>query len=235
MSDHMKRLAMPRTWAIPKKTHVWAAKQRPGAHSVDESVPAGMLLRDMLGVADTAKEAKRMIADRDLIVNGKKVKDAKAPVGIMDTVSIPKLNANYRILLTGKGKLTAVPISEEDTKWSLFRVEGKNKVAGSKLQVNLSSGRNILISENKYKTGDTLKMTFEGNEVLAVYPYDVNAVVLVINGRHAGKVETIASVKDGSATAAATVTFESKTETVKDNVFVIGTGKTEIVLPEASE
>ena len=73
MSDHMKRLAMPRTWAIPKKTHVWAAKQRPGAHSVDESVPAGMLLRDMLGVADTAKEAKRMIADRDLIVNGKKV------------------------------------------------------------------------------------------------------------------------------------------------------------------
>ena len=219
MSDHMKRLAMPRTWAIPKKTHVWAAKQRPGAHSVDESVPAGMLLRDMLGVADTAK----------------KVKDAKAPVGIMDTVSIPKLNANYRMLLTGKGKLTAVPISEEDTKWSLFRVEGKNKVAGGKLQVNLSSGRNILISENKYKTGDTLKMTFEGNEVLAVYPYDVNAVVLVINGRHAGKVETIASVKDGSATAAATVTFESKTETVKDNVFVIGTGKTEIVLPEASE
>lgn len=235
MSDHMKRLAMPRTWAVPKKTHVWAAKQRPGAHSVEESIPAGMLLRDMLGVVDTAKEAKRMIADRDLLVNGEKIKDAKTPVGIMDTVSIPKLGQNYRILLTDKGKLTAVPISEEDAKWSLFRVEGKTRVSGGKLQLNLSSGRNILIPENKYKTGDTLKMTFADNEVLEVYPYDVNAVVLVINGRHAGKVETIESIKDGSATADATVLFQSKTETVKDNVFVIGSGKAEIALPEASE
>ena len=48
MSDHMKRLAMPRTWAIPRKVHVWAAKQTPGAHSVEDSMPAGMVLRDML-------------------------------------------------------------------------------------------------------------------------------------------------------------------------------------------
>ena len=60
MSDHMKRLAMPRTWAIPRKVHVWAAKQTPGAHSVEDSMPAGMVLRDMLKVCDTAREAKKM-------------------------------------------------------------------------------------------------------------------------------------------------------------------------------
>ncbi|MBQ5447482.1 MAG: 30S ribosomal protein S4e, partial [Candidatus Methanomethylophilus sp.] len=88
MSDHMKRLAMPKTWPIPKKVHLWATKQSAGAHSVDSSMPAAMILRDMLKVCDTAKEAKKIIAARDLIVNGKAVKDAKAPVGLMDVVSL---------------------------------------------------------------------------------------------------------------------------------------------------
>ena len=55
MSDHMKRLAMPKTWPIPKKVHLWATKQSAGAHSVASSMPAAMILRDILKVCDTAK------------------------------------------------------------------------------------------------------------------------------------------------------------------------------------
>ena len=40
MSDHMKRLAVPKAWPIPKKAHIYATKQRPGAHSVSTSLPA---------------------------------------------------------------------------------------------------------------------------------------------------------------------------------------------------
>ena len=161
MSDHMKRLAMPRTWAIPRKVHVWAAKQTPGAHSVEDSMPAGMVLRDMLKVCDTAREAKKIIANRDMIVNGRKVKDAKAPVGIMDSIAIPKMNLYYRMLLTGKGKLTVVAIPEEEAKWVLCRVENKTKIAGGKLQLNLSGGRNIILDANQYKTGDSVKLDLE--------------------------------------------------------------------------
>ena len=57
MSDHMKRLAMPKTWPIPKKVHLWATKQSAGAHSVENSMPATLVLRDMLKVCDTASES----------------------------------------------------------------------------------------------------------------------------------------------------------------------------------
>lgn len=235
MSDHMKRLAMPRTWAIPKKIHVWATKQSPGAHSVEESMSAGMVLRDMLKVCDTAREAKKIVANRDMIVNGKKVKDVKMPVGIMDTIAIPKMNIYCRMLLTGKGKLTTVSISEEESKWILCRVENKTKIAGGKLQLNLSGGRNVILDANQYKTGDSVKLNLENNEIVASYPLAENATVLITNGRHAGKVETVETVSISSASSANIVTFKSKSETVKDNVFVIGTGKSEITLPEASE
>ena len=233
MSDHMKRLAMPKTWRIPKKVHLWATKQSAGAHSVDSSMPAAMILRDMLKVCDTAKEAKKIIAARDLIVNGKAVKDAKAPVGLMDVVSLPKSGANYRVLLTSKGKLTLVPITADDARWILCRIENKTKVAGGKIQLNLSSGRNVLLDENKYSTGDSVKLCLETNKIVADYPLAENAVVLVISGRHIGAVETVDKYTDVNTPTENTITFKDNSETVKKNVFVIGSGKSE--LPEVSE
>ena len=233
MSDHMKRLAMPKTWPIPKKVHLWATKQSAGAHSVDSSMPAAMILRDMLKVCDTAKEAKKIIAARDLIVNGKAVKDAKAPVGLMDVVSLPKSGANYRVLLTSKGKLTLVPITADDARWILCRIENKTKVAGGKIQLNLSSGRNVLLDENKYNTGDSVKLCLETNKIVADYPLAENAVVLVISGRHIGAIETVEKYTVVNRPTENIVTFKSNTETVKANIFVIGTGKSE--LPEVSE
>ena len=233
MSDHMKRLAMPKTWPIPKKVHLWATKQSAGAHSVDSSMPAAMILRDMLKVCDTAKEAKKIIAARDLIVNGKAVKDAKAPVGLMDVVSLPKGGANYRVLLTSKGKLTLVPITADDARWILCRIENKTKVAGGKIQLNLSGGRNVLIDENKYSTGDSVKLCLETNKIVADYPLAENAVVLVISGRHIGAVETVDKYTVVNRPTENTITFKDNSETVKKNVFVIGSGKSE--LPEVSE
>ena len=233
MSDHMKRLAMPKTWPIPKKVHLWATKQSAGAHPVEDSMPATLVLRDMLKVCDTASEAKKIVAARDLIVNGKAVKDAKAPIGIMDVVSLPKMGSNYRVLLTSKGKLTLVPISADDAKWILCRIENKTKVAGGKMQLNLSGGRNIVIDANKYSTGDTLKLNLEDNSIMADYPLAKDAVVLVISGRHIGAIETVEKYTVVNRPTENIVTFKNDTETVKANIFVIGSGKSE--LPEVSE
>ena len=233
MSDHMKRLAMPKTWPIPKKVHLWATKQNAGAHSVASSMPAAMVLRDMLKVCDTASEAKKIVAARDLIVNGKAVKDAKAPIGIMDVVSLPKMGTNYRVLLTSKGKLAFVPISADDAKWILCRIENKTLVAGGKVQLNLSGGRNVLIDANKFSTGDTVKLSLEDNSILADYPLAEGAVVLVISGRHIGAIDEIAKYTVVNRPTENIVTFKNETETVKANIFVIGTGKSE--LPEVTE
>ena len=235
MSDHMKRLAAPRTWPLKRKVAVWAAKQSPGAHSLDSSMPAVMVLRDLMGICDTAKEAKRVIGNRELKVDGRAVKNPKAPVGVMDVVSIPKMGLNYRMLLTDKGKLTLVPISEEEATWKLCRIEGKTKIAGGKIQLNLSGGRNITLDANNYKSGDTLKIDVAEQKVLDCYALVEGASALIINGSSTGKVEIIADHVVVRGPSENVIKFQSGIETVKKNVFIIGSSKPEIKLPEASE
>ena len=233
MSDHMKRLAAPRSWPLKRKVNVFIAKQTAGAHSIEESMPAVTVLRDMIGACDTAKEAKRIIGNREMIVDGKAVKSPKAPVGFMDVIQVPKMGLTFRMLLTDKGKLTLVPINADEARWILCRIENKTKVAGGKIQLNLSGGRNILVDENKYSTGDSVKLCLENNKIVADYPLAENAVVLVISGRHIGAIETVDKYTVVNRPTENTITFKDNTETVKKNVFVIGSGKSE--LPEVSE
>ncbi|MDR1690491.1 MAG: 30S ribosomal protein S4e [Candidatus Methanoplasma sp.] len=235
MSDHLKRLAAPGTWPLKRKISVWATKQSPGAHSLESSMPAAMVLRDMMKVCDTAREAKRIIGNRELTVDGVPVKNPKAPIGVMDTVSLPKMKLNYRMLLTDKGKLTLVPVSEDEAKWKLCRIEGKTKISGGKIQLNLSGGRNIVLDKNMYKSGDTLKIDVADQKVLDSFPLADGASALIINGALAGKVETIADLVVVKGPSDNVVRFKSGIETVKRNVFIIGSSKPEIKLPEASE
>ena len=233
MSDHMKRLAMPKTWPIPKKVHLWATKQSAGAHSVENSMPATLVLRDMLKVCDTASEAKKIVAARDLIVNGKAVKDAKAPIGIMDVVSIPAMDLYYRVVLSDKGKIAVVAITKDEASWKLSMIENKTKVAGGKIQLNFHDGRNIVLDANKYKTGDVLKISVPDQKIEDAFELKAGATVLVISGRHIGAIETVEKYTVVNRPTENIVTFKSNTETVKANIFVIGTGKSE--LPEVSE
>ena len=186
MSDHMKRIAIPRSWPLNKKAHVFTTKQSAGAHSLETSMPVITVLRDILGVCDTAKEAKRIVGNRDVFVDGKAVKNPKAPVGLMDVLSIPKLDADYRVLLNPRGKLALVKIEKDEASWKLCRIEDKTVVKGGKIQLNLHDGRNILLDKNDYKTGDVLKVAFDGQKILEAYPLAAGAAALVSSGNHAG-------------------------------------------------
>jgi len=198
-------------------------------------MPAAMVLRDMIKVCDTAREAKRIIGNREMFADGVPVKSPKAPIGFMDVITIPKMNLSYRMLLTDKGKLTLVPIAEEETKWKLCRIENKVVVKEGKFQLNLSGGRNIVLDKNTYKTGDTLKISLADQKVLESYPMADGASALIINGALAGKVETVAERVVVKGAAENVIRFKSGTETVRRNVFVIGSSKPEIKLPEASQ
>lgn len=235
MSDHLKRLNAPRSWPIKRKVSVWTTKQRPGSHSVENSVPAAFLLRDMIKICDTAREAKRIVANRDLLVDGKPIRSVKAPVGLMDAVAIPKMDLYFRIVLTGKGKLTAEPISKDEAGWKLCRIEGKTKVAGGKIQINLNDGRNLLLEKNAYKTGDVLKIAVPTQEILEVYALGKDAAALITSGQHAGRTATVSEYIITEDSSANIVKFTDGSETVKCNVFVIGAGSPAIKLPEASE
>jgi small subunit ribosomal protein S4e len=234
MSDHMKRLAAPRTWPIKRKASVWATKQSPGAHSVESSMPAVLVLRDMIGVCDTAREAKRIIGNRELIVDGKAVKNPKAPVGVMDTICIPKMGLAFRMLLSDKGKLAIVSISADEAKVKLCRIEDKTVVKDGKFQINLSGGRNILLDKNEYAVGDTLKIEIPEQKVLAHYPVKSGAKALIIEGSQAGKIKTVKELVVVKGSASNIIIFEDGSETTNCNVFIVGEGKVAITMPEAS-
>ena len=235
MSDHMKRLAAPRTWPLKRKANVFIAKQSAGAHSVEESMAAVTVLRDMVGVCDTAREAKRIIGNREFFVDGKPVKNPKMPVGFMDVVSIPKMNLTFRMLLTDKGKLSLVPIDADEAAWELCKIEDKTVVKGGKFQLNLSGGRNILLDKNEYKCGDTLKVAFDGQKVLDHYPLADGATVFIKEGSHTGSVKTVKAIDVVKGPASNLVMFTDGTETVASNCFVIGASAPALKLPEASE
>ena len=41
MSRHQKRVTVPRSWPIARKSHKWVAKASPGPHSSEDSMPLG--------------------------------------------------------------------------------------------------------------------------------------------------------------------------------------------------
>jgi small subunit ribosomal protein S4e len=235
MSDHRKRLAAPRSWPLKRKVNVFVAKQTAGAHSIEESMPAVTVLRDMIGACDTAKEAKRIIGNREMIVDGKAVKSPKAPVGFMDIVQVPKMNLTYRMLLTDKGKLTLVPVDEAEAAWEICKIENKTIVKGGKFQLNLSGGRNIVLDKNDYKCGDSLKVAFDGQAIQGHYPMQAGACVLIRFGSQAGAVRSVKAIETVRGPAENRILFTDGTETVASNCIVIGADKPEIKLPEASE
>ena len=224
MSDHMKRLAAPRSWPLKRKENVFTTKQRPGSHSVEESVPAALMLRDILKVCDTSREAKRIVGNRDLLVDGKPVRSVKAPVGIMDVVAIPAMDLYYRVVLSDKGKIAVVPITEDEASWKLAMI-----------QINFHDGRNIILDKNQYKTGDVVKLAVPDQKIEEVYELKAGASVLIFKGAHAGKTAVVSEYIITKDAGANVVRFTDGSETVKANVFVIGGEKPAIKLPEASE
>ena len=86
MSKHMKRLTAPTSWPISRKTHVWVTKPAPGPHAVRKSMSLLVIVRDLAGYCDTAREARRIIGQRKILVDGRPATDYKMPVGLQDVV-----------------------------------------------------------------------------------------------------------------------------------------------------
>ena len=57
MSNDMKRLTAPRSWPVPRKSHVWITSPSPGPHSIEVSMPIMVIIRDMLHLATPLRKA----------------------------------------------------------------------------------------------------------------------------------------------------------------------------------
>jgi small subunit ribosomal protein S4e len=230
----MKRLASPRVWSIPKKSHNWATKQSPGPHPIEKSVPLLIMIRDVLGYCDTAREGRRIIGERNILIDGRIVTDHKLPVGFMDVLSLPKSKENFRALLDSRGKIRPIRISKDRAAWKLVKIKNITTVAKGRTQLNFHDGRNILVEKGKYKTGDVLKIDLPSQKIMDYYPMEKGNVAMIIGGKHAGQIATIENYKKIRGPKPNVVEFSEGFSTINDHVFVVGKTKPEITIPEVS-
>ncbi len=228
----IKRLAAPRTWSVPRKTHKWAVATSPGPHPRETSVPLTVVLRDMLHLCDNAREAGRIVHARRVLVDGRAVTDPRFPVGIMDVVAIPEAKAYHRMLIDRRGRLRLVPVDEGAVGWKLSRIEGKTLVKGGKLQLNLFDGRNLLVAGGEYRTGDTVKLQVPEQKIAEVIPFERGNVALLIGGSHVGQIGHLDEEKVERSAKPNVVHFREGFNTIRPYVFVVGRGEPEIKLPE---
>ena len=232
---HLKREVTPKFWPIHRKKFVWALKPSPGPHPIERCIPLGIIVRDLLGFAKTMREAKKIIAQGKILVDGRVRCDEHFPVGLMDVVSIPEINVNYRVLPSEKG-LILHEIDDEEAKYKICRIENKTTVNGGHIQLNLHDGRNILIRSedpsnpagNIYRTFDTLKISLPSQEILEHLRLEIGMLALFIDGENIGKHGIIREIDERSSIKRRRnlVTIEDNKgetyRTILDYIFVIG-------------
>jgi small subunit ribosomal protein S4e len=223
-SSHMKRIASPRYAPVARKGDVWLTKPAPGPHSLVSSMALGVVLRDIMGVADSIREVKKVLMEGNVLVDGRVVKDRKFPVGLMDVVSIPELKKNYWVGVDRKGRFKLVEVDGERSKFKLCRVEGKRTISKGAFQIALHDGRTAL-GDKELRLGDTVKLSVPEQKVLAVMKLEPNANCIITSGKHAGELATIDELyhKKGARRAEAKLHSDSESFiTVRDYLFVVG-------------
>ncbi len=241
---HLKRLAAPEFWPILRKERVWTVKPSPGPHPISRSLPLLIIVRDILGLADTAREARKIIAEGHIKVDGRVRKNYKYPVGLMDVLEIIDTEEFFRMIPVPVKVMSLIPIPKEEASYKLCRIENKTTVKGGHIQLNLHDGRNILVRvsdptnpvEDVYRTMGTVKIGLPNNELLDYYPLEKGSVVIVIGGRNVGRVAKLISVSEGMRHYRKQVELEDlkggKFYTTLDKIMVIGRERPEITLPE---
>ncbi|MEM5793893.1 MAG: 30S ribosomal protein S4e [Candidatus Aenigmatarchaeota archaeon] len=222
----LKRLLAPEFWKQPKKVFKFTVSPRPGPHKKFECIPLLIIVRDLLKLAETGKEAKRIIKKGEILVDGKKRKDHAYPVGLMDVVSVPKIKKHFRVLPGEKG-LEIVEISEEEANQKICRINDKTAIKGGKIQLNLHDGRNILIEKEKdeYKTGDSVLIEIPSQKIIKHIRLKPGSVGIILKGQNSGKkarVEEIIERRSLKESRKIVCSLEEKkVEISKDYFFVV--------------
>ncbi len=244
---HLKRKPAPKLWPIHRKEAVWTVMSKSGPHSRSGSLPLALIVRDMLGLAKTGKEAKNIISQGKLMVDGKVRRDERFLVGLMDVVSIVDAKKSYRILPSKKG-LMLHPIKSDEAAVKLYRIEDKTVVKGGQVQLDLHDGTSSLINvgnpqapqEDVYQTLDVLQLSVPEREILGHTKLAKGANAIVIGGKNMGKVGKVTTIekKPKQKRRDTIVTIEDTNgdqfQTILDFVFILGDKASSISLPEAA-
>lgn len=159
---------------------------------LQNSVPVVIAVRDMLKLAKTAREVRKMVQDKLLKINGKEAKDYRSSIRLFNLFEADK---NYILTLTEHGKFA---LEETSAKERMGKVIGKKILAGKKVQVNLHDGTNLLIT-SPVKTQTTVYLD-NSNKIKKNVDFEKGKECIVIEGKYLGRKGKITSLSEDKVT-----------------------------------
>lgn len=183
-------------------------------------MPITLVVRDVLGLAQTAREVRFILHNEMAKIDGRVVKDTRRGVGLMDVLSLG--DDHYRCVLDHRGRLRYRAISAEEAAWKICRIEGKTTIKGGKTQLNLHDGRNIIVDDPQaYNTGDSLKLNLPDQKILEHIRFGEGTRCFLIGGAHVGSTAEVKEYITKRSSMPNEVQFDGF-DTVARNVFAIG-------------
>ena len=181
---HLKRQQATKKLPIPRKGSTYVARAL-AYHN--NSVPVVIAVRDMLKLARTTAEVKKMIHQKLLKINGRIVKEFRQPICLFHIFEADK---PYTLTLLPTGKFTFSPSSSSSR---LVKVTNKKLLSHNTIQINLHDGSN-LISKDKINVGDSLYIDFKG-KIQKHVPLEKSREVFIMGGKYIGKKGKIQAVE----------------------------------------
>lgn len=239
-TKHLKRHKSPAFWPIHRKSRTWTFKTSSGPHNFESSIPTTIIIRDQLKYAKTAREAKQLLKNGKLIIDGKPRLDEKFPVGLMDVLTIPDTGENFRVLPDHGGKLRLLPISVAESQFKLCQIDNKTTQPKGKVQLNLHDGQNVIVDAeaDHYKVKDVLKIKVPEKEIQAHIEFKTMQQCIITGGRSQGAQGLIIGIGTEPGWKRTVVIRNKENEdfrTLARYVFVVGDNEPMISLEAGEE
>ena len=192
-SNHFVRMrASKDIGVVGRKKIKWLLAPEPGTHKKLESISTGVLLRDVLGRADSIHEVKRILHTGGLLVDGKKITETRFPIGVMDIISEPAEKKVYRMSLDS-ARLVPKEVKGDAANRKYLKVVGKNTGKGGKIIIAFHDGRNQS-GDKHISTGDTCVFSIPDFKLLTHIKLAPGVLCLVMKGKHMGEVAKLEKI-----------------------------------------
>jgi small subunit ribosomal protein S4e len=231
----MKSLAAPTARTLERKRSIWTVRGQAGPHSKATSVPLCLILRDLVQCVDKIKEAKLVLHQRKIKVNGLVRKDKSFPVGLFDVVDLEARKERFRIVFDSKGRLKLVTVNPADKLTKISKVVGKNAIKGGLIQLTLNDGRVLQEKKTDLNPGDSVRISLPDSKLLEKVKLEKGNLVYLIAGRHVGGQAVIKEVSSGTMSRERLITLvegDRQFQTTEKNLIVVGTDKPLVELAE---
>jgi small subunit ribosomal protein S4e len=235
-SRHIKREMSPKIWPTHRKGNVWAVRTSPGPHGSNASIPLLVFIRDILGYAETGKEAKMIINQGRVFVDGRIRRNARYPLGTMDVVSLPDIKQVFRLLPWQGGGIKFHPIKKDEAGFKLCQIFGKISLKGDTTQLNLHDGSNILLPDDVgiVSVNDVVKLQIPKREILEHIRFEPGVKAIISRGKSQGEYGTLISLGEEPGKRRTAIVRNKENEDVRTlakYVFVVGSDAPLISLP----